>query len=239
MRRTVPVGRRCSLCLVVALLFAASSRARTLPATNLGTTIPDVSVMKEGADPASLRSILAGMGNGPVVILPVYTRCRVSCPLQTQKLKEAIASLGFGGSLRVLVFSFDPAETSATVQEYRSRERVPDNWVVVTAQEGAVRKFFDFFQYAVMDDNGTLIHPDQIFVLDPSLRWRFTIVGVNWNSREVGQVIALVRSPGILRWISTHPDDLAWAGLWSIVLSVGLLGVWVVRTKHRERTLAR
>jgi cytochrome oxidase Cu insertion factor (SCO1/SenC/PrrC family) len=170
------------------------------------------------------------MGSGSVVLLPIYTRCSASCPLQTQKLKRALSGLG-SAPVRVLVFSFDPAETVATIAEYRKRENIPANWRVIRADQSAVRGFFDFFHYSVFNEKGEMIHPDQIFLLDPSLRWQFTMAGLNWSPQELDEALEETRSPGIVMWARTHPDTLAWTGLFSIAFGVGLLCVWLVRRR--------
>ncbi len=226
------------VCLFFALLAAASAHARVIPAADNSAEVPDIEVMDDGGGAVSLRSMLAAMGGGPVVVLPIYTNCAVSCPLQTRKLKQALASLNSGGALRILVFSFDAADTSTTIEQYRKREGVPENWKVVTAREDEILDFFRFFQYSIMDDKGQFIHPDQIFLLDPSLRWRFTLTGVIWSPSELGHAIDQARSPGILGWISSHPSALAWAGFLCVLLSIGSLWIWLIRFKTGERSVA-
>ena len=221
------------------LLFAflaAPVQARIIPAIETAAPIPDAQVLDEAGNSTTIRSMLAAMGGGPVVLLPIYTRCAASCPLQTQKLKQALAGLNLG-PVRVLVFSFDPAETTATIEEYRKREAVPENWPMIRASESAVRSFFDFFHYSVLNEKGQLTHPDQIFLLDPSLKWRFTVAGLNWNPQEIGQALGQARSPGILMWIRTHPDAIAWAGLSVIVVGIGFLCIWLIGYKPANRSV--
>jgi cytochrome oxidase Cu insertion factor (SCO1/SenC/PrrC family) len=217
--------------LLFAFLAAAPLSARVIPAIEAAAPVPDVQVLDEAGNSTSLRSLLAAMGGGPVVVLPIYTRCAVSCPLQTQKLKQALAGLNPGAPLRILVFSFDPEETAGTIRQYRELEGVPESWSVIRAREAAIRTFFDFFHYWVMDEKGQLVHPDRIFLLDPSLQWRFTVTGVNWSPQEIGQALGQARSPGIMLWMRTHPDALAWAGFLCVLVSTGLLWVRLIRYK--------
>jgi len=216
--------------LLFAFFAAASLHARVIPALETAAPIPDVQVIDEAGNNTSLGSLLAAMGGGPVVVLPVYTRCAASCPIQTQKLKQAWEGLSPGASLRILVFSFDPQETTETISQYRKLEGVPESWKVVRASATATRSFFEFFHYRVMDEKGQLIHPDQIFLLDPSLRWRFTMAGLIWSPQEIGQALGQARSPGITLWIRTHPDALAWAGFLCLLVGITILGIWLVRS---------
>jgi len=59
----------------------------------------------------------------PVVLLPIYTRCRTACIANVDQLKKALAdSSADPRQFRVLLFSFDSAETPATLARYRSRK---------------------------------------------------------------------------------------------------------------------
>jgi len=178
------------------------------------------------------------MGSGPVVILPIYTRCAVSCPLQTQKIEQVWKDLNGGPSIRVLAFSFDPQETSASIADYRRREAVPESWVVARAKESDARTFFDFFQYSVMNDNGQLVHPDRIFLLDAASRWRFTVDGLNYNPEEIELALGELQSPGLRVWLQTNPDAVAWTGFLCILVSLCLLGIWRVGHKPPKRSIA-
>ena len=211
-----------------AFLAAQHVDARIAPATQSSLPIPDVQVLDAAGNSVSIRSVIAAMGGGPIVILPIYTRCAASCPLQTQKIKQVWKDLNGAASLRVLAFSFDPQETDSTISDYRHREGVPDRWVVVRAREPDARAFFDFFQYSVMGDNGQFVHPDRIFLLDSSSRWRFTMGGLNYNPQEIESALAQLQSPGLRVWIQTHPDAVAWTGFLCILGSLCVLAIWRV-----------
>jgi cytochrome oxidase Cu insertion factor (SCO1/SenC/PrrC family) len=220
------------------LLAAAPAHARIAPATQSTSPIPDVQVLDAAGNSVSIRSVIAAMGSGPVVILPIYTRCAASCPLQTQKIKQVWKDLNAGSSIRVLAFSFDPQETSASISDYRRREAVPDGWAVVRAKESDARTFFDFFQYSVMSDNGQLVHPDRIFLLDSAARWRFTMDGLNYNPEEIEQALAELQSPGLRVWLQTNPDAVAWTGFLCILVSLCMLAIWRIGHKPPKPSLA-
>ena len=228
---------RITRAVLIVMFLATPAYARIIPAVDTAATIPDARVLDESGTRTTVRSILGTMGGGSVVLLPVYTRCSASCPLQTQKLKRALAGSD-SVSVRVLIFSFDPGETAATLDEYRKRENIPVNWRTIRSDAPAIRGFFDFFHYSVLNEKGEMIHPDQIFLMDPSLRWRFTMAGLNWNPQEFDEALGETSSPGIVLWARTHPDTLAWAGLFSILFGVGLLCVWLVRHKPANPTVA-
>jgi cytochrome oxidase Cu insertion factor (SCO1/SenC/PrrC family) len=223
--------RRGRIVLLLALLAAARADARIVPATQTRLPVPDVQVLDASDNSASIRSIIATMGTGPIVVLPVYTRCAASCPLQTQKIKQVWKDLNQASSIRILVFSFDPQETAASISDYRRREGVPDSWVVVHARESDARSFFDFFQYSVMSDNGQFVHPDRIFLLDSASHWRFTMEGLKYSPEEIEHALAQLQSPGLGVWIQTNPDAVAWTSFLCILVSLCVLGIWRIGHK--------
>jgi cytochrome oxidase Cu insertion factor (SCO1/SenC/PrrC family) len=224
--------------LLFALLAATPLSARVTPAIETAARVPDAHVIDEDGNGTSIHPLLAAMGGGPVVILPTYTHCVVSCPVQTHKLKQALAGLDPRSPLRVLVFSFDPEETTQTLREYKKREGLPKSWSVVRASEPEIREFFDFFHYWVMNEKGQLAHPDQIFLLDPSLQWRFTVAGLNWSPDEIGQALGQARSPGLMLWMRTHPNELACAGFLIFLGSIGSLWFQLIRHRTPNRSIS-
>ena len=223
---------------LIAILAPAPAVARIAPATQSSSPIPDVQVLDAVGNSVSIRSVIAAMGSGPIIILPIYTRCAASCPIQTQKIKQVWIDVNRKSAIRVLAFSFDPQETAASISDYRRREGVPDRWVVVRARQSDARTFFDFFQYSVMSDNGQFVHPDRIFLLDSSSQWRFTMEGLNYNPAEIEQALAQLQSPGLAVWIQANPSAVAWTGFLCILVSLCILAIWRIGHKPSKQSLA-
>ena len=214
----------------VVLIVAGYSRATTMPALQLAS-IPDVLVLDEASRPISLRTTLEQAGAGPVILLPIFTRCSASCPTLTRKLEAGLAAMKSAQPYRVVVLSFDPLETAESLRLYRAREQMPSDWKLVRAQENEVRGFLGFFRYSVMNQEGTLVHPSEVFLLDEGLNWRWTLVGEDWTREDLAAVIDQTRSPGFAAWLQAHPERLAWIGLAGAVLGIGVAIGWVVRRK--------
>ena len=179
-----------SVFFTLALAAASSSHASTIPVAQ-SAPIPDVQVLDEASRSASLRSMLTQSGGGPVILLPIFTRCAASCPVLTRKLETALGGINPAEPYRVVVFSFDPLETSESLRLYRLQQNVPADWKIVRSNEGEIRRFFGFFRYAVMNQDGKLVHPNEVFLLDQDLRWRWTLVGEDWSSTELASAIKL------------------------------------------------
>jgi len=157
----------------------------------------------------------------------------------TRKLEAALRGTNPANPYRVVVFSFDPLETAESLRLYRMHEQLPANWKMVRSNEAEIRRFFGFFGYSVMDQNGTLIHPNEVFLLDQALNWRWALVGEDWSGGELATAINRTRSSGPAVWIKANPEKLAWIGLATVVLSIGLALVWMIYRKSTNPLGAR
>ena len=86
----------------------------------------------------------------PVVLLPIYTRCRTACITNVDQLKKALAdSSADPRQFRVLLFSFDGADTPSTLARYRTRENIPLGWFVGTSDQPNIDSLLESigFQY--------------------------------------------------------------------------------------------
>ena len=217
--------------LLVLALNSCGARGAVVPAQNDAGHIPNLTVWDETNRQNSLPEMLREAGNGPVILLPVYTRCTMSCPVLAAKLKAETARMMYGQSYRVLLFSFDPSEDAASLRGFREREKLPGKWMLVRAEETDIRRFSDFFHYSIMADGAMFVHPNQIFLLDHTLRWRATIIGVDWDATELGNWMQRVEAPGILGWVAMNPEKLVWIGFGGLLLSlVGAMG-WLLWRK--------
>ncbi len=221
-------GVQPSAFLILALAAAAiPTCARTIPALQQ-SPLPDVQVFDETSQPTSLRAMLDQSNGSPVILLPVYTRCTASCPTLTRNLAKALSGINPLQPYRVVLFSFDPLETSESLRLFRVRQHLPPDWKIFRSNPADIRRLLEFFRYSVMTQNSTLVHPNELFVLDSALIWRSTLLGEDWNGRELADAIAQTRSPGILTRFNANPDRLAWIGFAAALLSVGIAGAWLI-----------
>ena len=98
--------------LLLTLALALDSGATALAVTPAGINagkIPDITVWDEANVQHSLWDELRAAGTGPVIVLPVYTRCTMSCPVLARMLVQQTSQIG-GTPYRVLIFSFDPGD---------------------------------------------------------------------------------------------------------------------------------
>jgi cytochrome oxidase Cu insertion factor (SCO1/SenC/PrrC family) len=206
-----------------AFIFIAPARAES----GLGP-LPNVRVWNDADQSVALRSLVANADAGPVILLPVYTRCAASCPVLTRKLEEETARMGSGIAYRVLVISFDSGETSASLHKFREQERMPASWITVRADQPEIRRVFDFFHYTVMTEGGLLVHPNEIFLLDHDLNWRTSMAGTDWNSSDLQKNLSRIETPGLVGWIAMNPARIAVIGFAGLLLSLGFIIGWLI-----------
>ena len=218
------------LAALILSLGGTVARGGIVPVNAGSKSIPDVSVWDEQDQESLLTVKLQSAGEGPVLILPVYTRCTSSCPTLTRKLLQAAGSME-NGAYRVVIFSIDASDDAESLRAFREREHLPGNWVLVRTRETEARRFFEYFAYPIMSEGSVLVHPNELFLLDEGLRWRATLVDVDWNAGGLREWLRRVANPGVRGWLAMNPEKLAWTGFSGLLLGVGLGVGWVVRRK--------
>lgn len=174
---------------VFAFLYAGSVWA-LYPALKQEMPLPQLTLFDERDGEVAVSEELKSLGTGPALLVPVFTKCRMSCPVLVQALKSAInaASQTKGGSLRVLILSFDSSDTAADLKAFRERERIPADWGIARARDQAsVREFFDQYSYSIMDSDGGFAHPSQVLVLNRDFKWVGSILGPSIKEKEISE----------------------------------------------------
>jgi cytochrome oxidase Cu insertion factor (SCO1/SenC/PrrC family) len=160
----------------------------------------------------------------PVVILPMYTRCPAACLQTVAQLKRTLGNSAADLSqFRVLLFSFDPSETPATLAAYRQREAIPLNWFVGAAKEADVDALIESIGFSSARAGTEFMHPNLTVFLDAKLRVAKWIYGTDYTGRDVDS--ALEVAAGKNDWLGQH-FDLLYALL---VFAAGMLCVTFVQ----------
>jgi len=232
--------KRDLLLLIFALTLASGTRAAAVvPADSNAGQIPDISVWDEANLHSTLWEKLRAGGSGPVIVLPVYTRCTMSCPVLARMLVKETAQMSGGAPYRVLIFSFDPGDDAEALRQFRVQEKLPPTWILVRSDAADIRRFCDFFHYSILTEGSVMIHTNQIFLLDHTLRWRATLIDQSWNAAELRTWMKRVESPGLLGWLTMNPERLAFIGFGGMVLSLTLiLGALLSRSLSQSSRVA-
>jgi protein SCO1 len=153
----------------------------------------------------------------PVVLLPIYTRCRSACIANVDQLKKALAdSSADPRQFRVLLFSFDGAETPSTLAKYRTGENIPLGWLVGTAAQTNIDALLESIGFQYGKAGTEFSHPNLLIFLDSNLRIAKWIYGTDYSGRDVD--VALKIAAGESDWVGQHSE---W--LYALLLFAGSL----------------
>lgn len=164
-----------------------------------GRVVPAISWIDENGRAREL-SEFAGY---PVILLPIYTRCRGACVQNVDQLKRALAdSSADPRQFRVLLFSFDSTDRPATLAKYRAREHIPLGWSSGTATQANIDDLLEAIGFQVGKAGPEFIHPNMVMFLDSKLRVTRWLYGTDYSSRDVD--LALRVTSGESDWIGQH-----------------------------------
>lgn len=219
------------LTLALALASGATALAVTPAGMNAGK-IPDITVWDEANVQHSLWDELRAAGTGPVIVLPVYTRCTMSCPVLARMLVQQTSQISGGTPYRVLIFSFDPGDDAQALRQFRVQKKLPSAWILVRSGAADIRRFCDFFHYTVLTEGPVMIHTNQMFLLDHNLQWRATFIDQSWNAADLRTWMSRAESPGLFGWLAMNPEVLVFIGFGGLLLSLILiLGILILRPR--------
>jgi cytochrome oxidase Cu insertion factor (SCO1/SenC/PrrC family) len=175
---------------------------------------------------------LTDLGDGPYVVVPIFTRCRAVCSLVAKSLK---AAWGDGGgqdaSARIVLISFDPQDTPADMARFRDLFELPRSWHLATIEREEGLKFFSAlgFRWRTLAER-RFDHSGKIFVISDELRIA-SVLGPDQLTTErlEERVVAAETGASLARRIGTH-----WIGFFGV--GVILLGLLVVVTWDKVRS---
>jgi hypothetical protein len=144
-------------------------------------------------------------------------RCPTACIANVDQLKRALAdSSANPRQFRVLLFSFDSAETPSTLARYRVRENIPLGWSVGTASQTDIDTLLESIGFQYGKAGTEFSHPNLLIFLDSNLRIAKWIYGTDYSGRDVD--VALKIASGESDWVGQHSE---W--LYALLLFAGSL----------------
>ncbi len=139
----------------------------------------------------------------PLIVLPIYTRCRGACVQNVDRLKEALAnSSSDPRQFRTLLFSFDAGDSPAVLARYRQRENVPLGWSIGAASQSNIDALLESLGVQVGKAGTEFTHPNIVVFLDPKLRIAKWIYGTDYSGSDVD--LALRVAAGESDWVGRH-----------------------------------
>jgi protein SCO1/2 len=193
------------LCAVLAMMaIVASAHAGVIDlAPERGRSIAPIRWIDETGRTRSLSEF----SGYPVILLPIYTRCRGACMQNVGRLKEALAdSSNDPRQFRVLLFSFDPTDGPEVLAGYRLREKIPLGWSIGAAAQPEIDALLESIGVQISKAGTEFMHPNLVVFLDPNLRIAKWIYGTSYSDSDV--TLGLQVAAGRSDWIGRHSDVL-------------------------------
>ena len=170
----------------------------------------------------------------PVILLPVYTRCRTACVTNLGRLKAALAETTADPTqFRVLLFSFDDTDTPAVLTRYRARENVPLSWSIGTASKTEISALLDSIGYQIGQAGKEFTHPNMLVFLDSNLHIAKWIYGDNYSGRDVDAALRV--AGGESDWVGRHSDVLYALSVFALTLCAVALSYYVLQVVGDRR----
>lgn len=177
---------------------------------HLGRSLPlDLTFRNEKGELVPLskyfdKTAADGKRKKPVVMMMVYYRCPMLCPLVLEKFGTALGEIDFtvGKDYDAVVVSFDPRDTykDAAIQQKarvlaygrdeqggKDAELIAQGWNFLTATPENARALGNAlgFPYRQVPETGEYAHGACVFVLTPEGKISRYLTGLNYPSKDV------------------------------------------------------
>jgi cytochrome oxidase Cu insertion factor (SCO1/SenC/PrrC family) len=219
--------------LLLVMMLVANLRGAVVDlAPQRGHAAPAISWIDENGRTREL-SQFAGY---PLILLPIYTRCRGACVQNVDQLKKALSdSSADPRQFRVLLFSFDETDRPATLAKYRERENIPLGWSIGTASQPNIDALLESIGFQVGKAGTEFMHPNMLMFLDSKLRVAKWIYGTDYSARDVD--LGLKVASGGSDWIGRYSEWLYALLLFTASILCAALCYYLAQLKtlrHRE-----
>jgi cytochrome oxidase Cu insertion factor (SCO1/SenC/PrrC family) len=178
---------------------------------------------------------LAQFSGYPLIVLPIYTRCRGACVRNVDQLKKALADSSANPSqFRVLLFSFDATDRPATLAKYRERESIPLGWSIGTGSQPNIDALLESIGFQVGKAGPEFVHPNMVMFLDSKLHIARWIYGTDYSAREVDSALRI--ASGGSSWLARYSEWIYALLLFSGSLLCVALCYYLLELKTPRRT---
>lgn len=168
-------------------------------------------------DEAGRERQLADFAGYPVILLPIYSRCPATCPINIAALKRALSEAKADPKeYRVLLFSIDETETPNSLGNLRQRENVPISWSIARADAESIDKLTESIGFQFGRSANEFMHPNIVLVLDSKLTIAKWFYGNNYRPSDIDN--ALLIAAGRYDWLGRNAPVLYGLTLFAVSL---------------------
>ncbi len=210
-------------------LFAQTGSTGIPPneSKTLGTFVPgDITLIDSYGNEFKLEELKGK----PIILSPIYTTCKASCPLITRNLKEVVYRVGEPGKdFWVLSLTFNPKDTLENLKEFQKEYGIEGKgWKVVMAKTSEdLFRLLDAIDFRFMTAGEDFIHPNVVVFLSPELQIKRYLYGVSYDTLDVVNALRIAR--GEIALPDNYRGYLFLVGMFGVVGSV----VYILYTLNR------
>ena len=215
-----------SLLLLLSFIFAQTGSTGIPPneQRTLDTYIPG-NIMLVDAEGREFK--LSDLKGKPIILSPIYTTCKSSCPIITKNLKKVVPEVGTPGKdFWVVSLTFNPKDTLEDLKRFKREYGLDEpGWIVAKARtKEELFKLLDAIDFRFLTAGDEFIHPNLIVILSPNLQIKKYLYGVTYDKYEL--INALRYAKGELALPDKFRSYLFIVGLFGVVIT----SVYIVYT---------
>lgn len=223
--------------LLAALLTPGAAAQTALPpdeTQTLGRRVADAELIDETGG----RVAVASLAGKPLVVSPIFTKCRHTCPMITANLKRAVAELGVPGEdFNVLSLTFDVSDTPEELRAYRERLRLPEAWRLVRAESEQLLPFLESLDFRfISTDDGGFVHPNLVVVLSPELTVAKYLYGVEYRAGDLAAALEIARGANPL--LEALGPYIFLVGVLGVIATAFVILITLNRARRRSQSVA-
>ena len=175
----------------------------------------------------------------PIILSPIYTTCRASCPIITKNLKKVVYEIGKPGKdFWVISLTFNPKDTLKNLKEFQRKFGIDGKgWKVVKAKTSEdLFKLLDAIDFRFMTTGEDFIHPNVIVFLSPNLQIKRYLYGVTYS--KIDFINSLRIAKGELALPDNYRGYLFIVGIFGTVASILYIVFTINKVLQRRKKYA-
>lgn len=158
------------------------------PPVKLDFHLPALQVETETGQTVALDTLIHTHNPARMTLLiPGFTHCHGTCPLQIQAYKKLLQGES-RQSISVLFFSFNPEDRAEDLREFHAEQEAPTNWTFLRADGATTQQLLDSLQFTTMKVGENFDHPVQAFAFSSDGTWLGSLYGLDVTEKEVDQM---------------------------------------------------
>ena len=145
----------------------------------IGQTLPDISFFNEENKKLTLQSLPQDKA---FLLVPFYTHCTSACPLNVSHLKDVLKTSS-AKDYQVILFSFNPNDTSQDLKDFRKALQVPKGWLTLRASSKDTNTILEALDFRYMTQGADFVHSNTLVVLSPKFKISKFIQGLSYTTK--------------------------------------------------------